>query len=250
MGIYIKSENEILRIKEAGRIVAMTLRYIEDFLKPEVSLLELETICDEFIRKHNGVSAFKGYRGFPSAVCISLNEEVVHGIPDDRKLKIGDLVQIDVGVFKNGCYADGAKTFYIGNNIDPKIKKLLTITEEALYLGIKAAKIGNRIGDISSAIQKHVEKHGFSVVRELGGHGVGLFLHEEPIVPNFGKPKEGLDLQKGMTLAIEPMVNMGKPDVVTAKNNWTVITKDRLPSAHFEHTIAITETGAEILTKE
>ncbi|MEO0071967.1 MAG: type I methionyl aminopeptidase [candidate division WOR-3 bacterium] len=250
MAILIKKATEITGIREAGKIVALTLRHIENFIKPDVTLTELETICEECIKKHKAISAFKGYRGFPAAVCISINEEVVHGIPDGRRLKLGDLVKIDVGVIKNGFYADGAKTFHVGNHIEPEIKKLLTVTEEALYLGIKAAKVGNRIGDISSAIQEHVEKNGFSVVKELGGHGVGIYLHEEPIIPNFGRPNDGPELQKGMTLAIEPMVNMGRPEVITAQNKWTIITKDRLPSAHFEHTIVITENDAEILTKE
>jgi methionyl aminopeptidase len=249
MSIYLKSEDEICRMKEAGRIVALTLKYIESYLEPGISLKEIERLCGEFIRKHNATSAFKGYRGFPAQVCISLNEEVVHGIPDGRKIKDGDLVKIDVGVYKDGVYADAAKTFYVGKITNDRVKKLMVVTEEALYLGINQARPGKRIGDISWAIQRYVESHGFSVVRELAGHGVGINLHEDPMIPNYGIPQKGLEIKKGMTLAIEPMVNMGTSEVVTLKNKWTVVTKDHKPSAHFEHTVLVTDDEPEILTR-
>ncbi len=248
MSIYIKSEKEIKGIKAAGRIVAQTLDYIKDYLNPEISLSEIEKICADFIIRQNATPAFKGYHGFPGAVCISVNAEVVHGIPNGRKIKPGDLVKIDVGVYKDSFYADGAKTFPI-RTINGNLKKLVEITEKALYLGINQARVGNRLGDISSTIQSFVESNGFSVVRELSGHGVGIELHEEPMIPNFGPPNMGITLKTGMTLAIEPMVNMGTYEVITQKNNWTVVTKDGLPSAHFEHTILITENEPEILTK-
>lgn len=248
MPIYIKSAKEIDGIRNAGRIVAMTLNYIKDYLKPNITLAEIERLCAEFILKHNAQPAFKGYRGFPAAVCISINNEVVHGIPDNRKIVAGDIVKIDVGVYKNNFYADGAKTYPVGK-INDDVKKLIAVTEQALSAGIDQARVGNRLGDISFAIQQTVEKNGFSVVRELSGHGVGIELHEEPYVPNYGNPNQGIALKKGMTLAIEPMVNMGTYEVYTLKNNWTVVTKDGKPSAHFEHTIAITDNEPEILTK-
>lgn len=248
MSIYLKSEDEIKGIRAAARIVAMTLDYIKDYLTVGRTLSEIEKLCADFIIKNNGIPAFKGYHGFPANVCISINEEVVHGIPNGRKIKLGDLVKIDVGVIKDGFYADAAKTFAIGE-VSPDIKRLLTVTEKALYLGISEARAGNRLGDISSAIQQYVEANGFSVVRELSGHGVGIELHEEPLIPNFGAPAQGIILKKGMTLAIEPMVNMGTYQVYTKENNWTVVTKDGKPSAHFEHTILITDHDPEILTQ-
>ncbi len=247
MGIYLKSPKEIEKIRIAANIVSQTIDYITCLIKPKMTLVEIEKLCDNFIRKQNALPAFKGYRGFPSAVCLSLNEEVVHGIPDHRVLKSGDLLKIDLGVYKDGYYADAAITIPIGD-INPKVQKLLSVTEQALYLGIEQAYAGNHVGDISATIQKFVESKGFSVVRELTGHGVGIELHEEPMIPNFGVLGEGIELKPGMTLAIEPMVNMGTYEVVTLKNNWTVVTKDGLPSAHFEHTILVTDDKPEILT--
>jgi methionyl aminopeptidase len=248
MSIYIKSEKEIQGIRRSGRIVAMTLDYIKDYLQPEITLLDIENLCAEFITKHSAIPAFKGYHGFPSNVCISVNQEVVHGIPNGRKIKFGDLVKIDVGVLKDGFYADGARTFPIGE-ISAELQQLLDVTEKSLYLGIDQARDGNHLGDISSAIQQYVEACGFSVVRELTGHGVGIELHEEPLIPNFGLADRGVILQKGMTLAIEPMVNIGSYEVFTQDNKWTVVTKDGLASAHFEHTILVTENKPEILTR-
>ena len=248
MSIYIKSKKEIDGIKSAGKIVALTLEYIKNYLKPDISLYEIEQFCADFIINHNAKSAFKGYHGFPGSVCISVNDEVVHGIPNGRKIKLGDLVKIDVGVYKDGFFADGAKTFSVGA-INGTIKKLVDTTERALYLGIDQARAGNHLGDISATIQNFVESNGFSVVRELSGHGVGIELHEEPMIPNFGTPKMGVTLKSGMTLAIEPMVNLGTYQVFTESNKWTVKTKDGKPSAHFEHTILVTDNEPEILTQ-
>ncbi|MEO0098250.1 MAG: type I methionyl aminopeptidase [candidate division WOR-3 bacterium] len=247
MPIYIKSSGEIRKIREAGKIVAEVLRMIEERIRVGVSLIDLEKFCDLLIQKRGGIPAFKGYKGFPAAVCISLNEEIVHGIPDGRRLKEGDIVKVDVGVIKDGYFADGAKTYTLGK-LEGRVKELIKVTASALLLGIKEARAGKRVGDISAAIQREVERAGFSVVRELTGHGVGIELHEEPIIPNFGKKGEGVLLKSGMTLAIEPMVNMGSPETETLKNGWTVITKDRLPSCHFEHTVLVTEDEPEILT--
>jgi len=248
MSIYIKSEREIEGIKAAGKIVALTLDYIKDQIKPDLSSSQIENLCADYIISHNAKPAFKGYHGFPASVCISVNDEVVHGIPNGRKIKLGDIVKIDVGVYKDSFYADGAKTFAIGA-VNQNTKKLIDVTEKSLYLGIDQARAGNHLGDISSSIQKYVEANGFSVVRELSGHGVGIELHEEPMIPNFGVASKGITFKKGMTLAIEPMVNMGSYEVLTQSNNWTVVTKDGKPSAHFEHTILITDTEPEILTK-
>jgi methionyl aminopeptidase len=248
MSIYIKSEKEIQGIKEAGKIVALTLDYIKDRIKPDITLSDIENLCADYIISHNAQAAFKNYHGFPASVCVSVNDEVVHGIPNGRKIKLGDLIKIDVGVFKNGFYADGAKTFPIGE-VTNDIKKLLDVTEKSLYLGIEQARAGNHLGDISSTIQNYVEANGFSVVRELSGHGVGIELHEEPMIPNYGVAQKGIMLKKGMTLAIEPMVNMGTFQILTQPNKWTVVTKDGKPSAHFEHTILITDNEPEILTK-
>ena len=248
MSIYIKSAKEIEGIRIAGKIVAMTLNYIKDQLKPDMSLLEIEKLCADFIVNQNAKPAFKGYHGFPGFVCISINDEVVHGIPNSSKIHFGYLVKIDVGVYKDGFYADGAKTFVIGT-INGSTKKLVDTTEQALYLGIDKARAGNHLGEISATIQNYVESNGFSVVRELSGHGVGIELHEEPMIPNFGSPNAGITLKPGMTLAIEPMVNLGKYQVYTDNNKWTVKTKDGKMSAHFEHTILVTDDKPQILTK-
>jgi methionyl aminopeptidase len=248
MGFYIKDAREIEGIREAGRIVARTLDYMSEKVRTGVTLSQLERWCQEFITSQDAVPAFLGYRGFPGAVCISVNEEVVHGIPGRRRVQGGDLVKLDVGVKKKGLYADGARTFVVGD-IPPQTRKLVETTEKALYLGIEQAQAGKRLSDISCAIQRHVEAHGFSVVRDLSGHGVGIELHEDPPVPNFGRPGTGRKLVAGMTLAIEPMVNMGTYEVFTEANGWTVVTKDSAPSAHFEHTILVVEGPAEILTR-
>lgn len=246
--IIIKSDDEINGIREASRIVAEVLEYVKDRLIPGTSLAAIDRWIDEYIRKRGGSPTFLGYRGFPKSSCISLNNEVVHGIPADKKvIKEGDLVKVDVGVTLNGYIGDAARTYIIGE-VSDRALELVRTTEEALYKGIDAAKPGNRLSDISHAIQVTAEAHRFSVVRELGGHGVGLKLHEDPIIPNFGKPGRGPVLKAGMVFALEPMLNMGGPEVKTLDDGWTVVTKDGSLSAHFEHTIAIREKGAEILT--
>jgi len=248
MAIFIKSEKEIAGMRKSGRIVAKTLKLIETEIIEGKSLELLEQACIKIITNENAKPAFLGYRGFPKAVCISINDEVVHGIPNGRKLKNGDIVKIDVGVYRDGLYADGAKSFHVGN-ISQLLENLIGTTEKSLTLGIDQARAGNRISDISHTIQDYVEAQGFSVIRELSGHGVGVQLHEEPSVPNFGKPGRGIKLVPGMTLAIEPMVNIGTYDVWTDVNGWTVKTKDGKASAHFEHTILVTESEPEILTR-
>jgi methionyl aminopeptidase len=235
-------------MRRAGELVARTLDAIIERVQPGVTLLQLERGCREFIQAHGGKPAFLGYRGFPAAACISVNEEVVHGIPGSRRVAAGDLIKIDIGVAVDGLFADGARTYVVGE-IPPRTRELVAATERALHLGIEQAQAGNRLSDISCAIQKHVEAHGFSVVRDLSGHGVGVELHEEPAVPNFGRPGTGIKLVPGMTLAIEPMVNQGRFDVFTDRNGWTVVACDRLPSAHFEHTVLVTDGPAEILTR-
>ncbi len=248
MSIFIKSAKEIAGMRQAGKIVAKTLKMVETEIVAGKSLAELEKFCVKVITGEGAKPAFLGYRGFPNAVCISVNDEVVHGIPDSRRLKNGEIVKIDVGVYKNGFYADAAQSFRVGK-IAPILEDLLKVTEKALFLGIEQARAGNRISDISYAIQEFVETNGFSVIRELSGHGVGIQLHEEPVVPNFGSPGKGIKLVPGMTLAIEPMVNLGSYEVWTDPNGWTVKTKDGKPSAHFEHTVLVTETEPEILTQ-
>ena len=250
--IYIKTQKEIDFIRESCRIVAETLRLVSSHVKVGITTLELDKVAEDYIRSNNAVPAFKGYTqgglpGFPGSVCTSLNDAVVHGIPGQVKLEDGDIISLDVGVLKNNYYGDAATTVAVGN-ISSETRKLLEVTEKSLQLGIEQAKSGNRIHDISAAVQDYVERNGFSIVRDLCGHGVGKFLHEDPAVPNFGRRGTGAKLKKGMTLAIEPMVNAGGYEVITASDGWTVITADGSPSAHFEHTILILDNSAEILT--
>lgn len=250
--IYIKTKKEIDFIRDSCKIVAETLQLVKSNIKPGVTTLELDKIAEDYIRSNNAVPAFKGYvQGplipFPGSICASIDEEVVHGIPGSRTLKEGEIITIDVGVLKNNFFGDAALSVPVGKISDEKIK-LLVITEKSLHLGIEQAIANNRVHDISSAVQEYVEANGFSVVRELCGHGVGKFLHEDPSVPNFGKKGTGAKLKNGMTLAIEPMVNLGKYYVKTKPDGWTVITEDGLPSAHFEHTILINNNSPEILT--
>ncbi len=246
--IIIKTDEEIEGIRKASIIVAEVLEFAREIVAPGIMTKEIDEKIREFIKKRGGYPAFLGYRGFPASSCISLNDEVVHGIPGNRRVKEGDLVKVDVGVVYNGYVGDAAITIIVGE-VPQKVRKLVETTERALYRGIEKAQPGNRLSDISHAIQETAEKEGFSVVRELGGHGVGLKLHEEPFVPNYGPPGRGPLLKRGMTLALEPMVNMGQPHVKTKKDGWTVVTKDGSLSAHFEHTIAILDNGPEILTK-
>lgn len=246
--IIIKSPREIELIRTSSRIVVDTINYIEKMIQPGIDTLAIDEAIDDFIRSRGAIPAFKGYRGFPASACISIDDEVVHGIPGKRKLKAGQIVSIDIGVEYQSYFGDAAKTFVLGN-IPEQTKKLVRVTREALYKGIEAAKVGNRLSDISHSIQANVEQAGFSVVRDLVGHGVGRRLHEDPQIPNYGAPRQGPRLKPGMVLAIEPMVNMGSYQVYFDSNDkWTVRTEDGMPSAHFEHTIAITSNGVDILT--
>ena len=249
----IKSEKEIELMRESNKIVAETLRHIKSFVKVGVTTKELDEVIEKFILSNGGSPAFKGYggtrkrNGFPASACISINEEVVHGIPSGRKLETGDIVSIDVGVLKNGYYGDSAYTFAVGE-VSSKKKNLLKITEESLYKGIAKATAGNNINDIAVAIQTYVEGSGYGIVRDLVGHGIGKALHEEPAVPNFYSTASNFRLRAGMTIAIEPMVNYGTYGVKTLSDGWTIVTRDGEPSAHFEHTVLITDIEAEILT--
>ena len=246
--IVLRSKDEIEEIRRAGKILAQTLEKLTKYAKPGIQTKELDAIAREEIIKHSGYPAFKDYKGFPCNICVSLNETVVHGIPSDRRLKDGDIVSIDVGVrFRDYC-ADGAITLGIGQ-ISKTASKLIEVTREALYIGIDNAQPGRHLTDISHAIQQFVEANGFSIVRALVGHGIGTQIHEEPEIPNFGKPGMGPILEPGMVLAIEPMVNAGTFEVETLDDGWSIVTKDRKLSAHFEHTVAITKKEAVILTK-
>ncbi len=246
--IILKSPEEIEKIAQACIIVARTLESIKKMVRPGLTTLEIDAFADDFIRLHGGIPAFKGYRGYPASICTSVNNEVIHGIPSKRVLKEGDILGIDLGVYKEGFYGDGAVTVPVGE-IGPDLQKLIKVTEEALYEGIEKARIGNRVSDISHSIQKHVESNGFSVVRSFVGHGIGRQLHEEPQIPNFGPPGRGPRLRKGMTLAIETMVNAGSYEIFILDDGWTAVTVDGKPSAHFEHTVVVTEDGPRVLTK-
>ena len=245
--IYLKTPEEIALLRASNQLVGKTLAEVAKYIKVGVTTLELDKIAEDFIRTNGAVPGFLGYGGFPNTLCVSVNDQVVHGIPSNYALKEGDIVSVDCGVLQNGYYGDSAYTFCVGK-VDEKVKKLLKITKESLSLGIDSAQHGNRIGDIGYAIQKHCQAAGFSVVRKLVGHGVGKNLHEDPEVPNFGKRGQGVLLKEGMVIAIEPMINMGNRDVVQEKDGWTIRTIDRKPSAHFEHTIAIRKGKAEILS--
>ena len=245
--IHIRSAGEIQKIFKACQIIKETLEILQEFIAPGITPLELDTVAEKFIRSKGAKPGFKGLYGYPATLCISVDDEVVHGIPNDRKLQDGEIVSIDVGSLLDGYYGDHAKTYSVGK-IDSNRKKLIAVTQDCLMAAIDQALPGNRIGDIGHAVQKKAESNGFSVVTELVGHGIGTKLHEEPQIPNFGTPGTGPRIEAGMCFAIEPMINMGKAEVYTKKDNWTVCTKDGMPSAHFEHTITITENGAKILT--
>ncbi len=245
--VRIRSKREIELIRESCQIVADTLSMLNEHIKPGVTTGDLDRMAEEFIVKRGGRPAFKGYMGFPASLCISIDDVVVHGIPGKEKLLDGQVVGIDCGVEKNGYYGDSARTFAVGE-ISSKKRKLMDVTKAALMLGIQQAIPGNYVSDIGHAIQTHVESFGYSVVRELVGHGVGTELHEEPQIPNFGQPKQGYRLRAGMCLAIEPMINQGSKEVYTENDGWTVRTMDGQVSAHFEHTISITENSAQILS--
>jgi methionyl aminopeptidase len=245
--IYYKNEEEIDLVRESSLLVAKTHAEIASFIKPGVTSLSLDKIAEEFIRDNGGVPAFKGYNGFPCTLCISPNEQIVHGIPNKNLLEDNSILSVDCGVVMNGFYGDSAFTYEVGD-VDLDVKKLLKITKESLYKGIDQAIVGNRIGDISHAIQSHSEEHGYGVVRELVGHGLGKSLHESPEVPNYGKRGSGLKLKKGLVIAIEPMINMGTRKILQHNDGWTITTIDKKPSAHFEHTIVVREGKAEILS--
>lgn len=251
--ILIKTKKEIDFIRESCQIVAETLQLVKSNVKPGVTTLELDKIAEDYILSNNAVAAFKGYSqagsfDFPGTICSSIDYEVVHGIPGNRALSEGEIISIDVGVEKKGYFGDAALSVAVGKISDEK-QKLMDVTEKSLYIGIEQAVPNNRIGDIGQAIQDYVQSFGYSVVRDLCGHGVGKFLHEEPQIPNFGKRGTGSLLKNGMTLAIEPMINMGSFRVNVAQDGWTVLTADHKPSAHFEHTLAIVDGKPEILTK-
>ena len=246
--IILKSERELGYMRDAGRIVAQTHQELAKAVVPGVTTAELDELAEDFIRSKGAVPAFKGYHGFPATICASVNEEVVHGIPSLKPLKSGDIISIDIGAIINGYYGDAAVTLPVGD-ISQEAARLLEVTEACLYKGIEKAVVDNRLTDISHAIQSYVEDKGYSVVRDFVGHGIGANMHEEPQVPNFGMPGRGPRLKEGMCLAIEPMVNMGTYEVEVLMDNWTVVTLDRQLSAHFEHSIAITEKGPVILTE-
>ena len=246
--VYKRSENEIKMISKSCQIVADTIDMLSEFVVPGALISDLDKKAENFIKSQGARPAFKGYMGFPSTLCISIEDAVVHGIPGDIELKEGQIVGIDCGAELNGYYGDHAKTFSVGK-ISSEKKKLMKITEESLFKGIEKAVPGNFVGDIGHAVQTHAESNGFSVVRELVGHGIGENLHEEPQVPNYGTPSQGYRLHSGMCIAIEPMINLGGREIYTAKDGWTILTADGKASAHFEHTIAILDDGPEILSK-
>lgn len=246
--IYLKTAEEIELLRENNLLVSATLAEVGKHVRPGVSTLELDKLAEEFIRSHGAEPGFLGYGGFPNTLCMSVNEEVVHGIPSAKRiLKEGDVLSVDCGTLMKGFYGDSAYTFAVGE-IAPEVADLLRVTKEALYKGVAQAKAGNRVGDVASAVQEHAERHGYSVVRELVGHGLGRKMHEEPEVPNYGARGRGSLLKEGMVICIEPMINMGARYVVFERDGWTVRTKDRKPSAHFEFAVAVGKEGPDVLT--
>ena len=245
--IFYKTEDEIDLIRESYLLVAKTHAEIAGLIKPGVTTLKLDKIAEEFIRDNGGIPAFKGYNNFPNTLCMSPNNQVVHGIPNDNVLEDGEILSVDCGVLMNGYYGDSAFTYEVGK-VSPEIKQLLKVTKESLYNGIEMAVAGNRIGDIGYAVQKYAESFGYGVVRELVGHGIGKNLHESPEVPNYGRNGKGVLLKEGLVLAIEPMINMGKGGIMQHDDGWTITTIDNNPSAHFEHTIVVRKGKAEILS--
>ena len=246
--IYLKTAEEIELLRENNLLVSATLAEVGKHVRPGVSTLELDKLAEEFIRSHGAEPGFLGYGGFPNTLCMSVNEEVVHGIPSAKRiLKEGDVLSVDCGTLMKGFYGDSAYTFAVGE-IAPEVADLLRVTKEALYKGVAQAKAGNRVGDVASAVQEHAERHGYSVVRELVGHGLGRKMHEEPEVPNYGARGRGPLLKEGMVICIEPMINMGARYVVFERDGWTVRTRDRKPSAHFEFAVAVGKEGPDVLT--
>jgi methionyl aminopeptidase len=246
--VTIKSNREIELMKQAGRIVALAHQEVKKHIKPGVTTMELDRIVEQVIRSNDAIPSFKGYGGFPGSACTSVNEQVVHGIPSEKViLHEGDIIGIDIGAVYKGYHGDSAWSYPVGT-VSEKAERLLKVTEQSLFEGLKKAKAGNRLSDISHAIQKHAESFGYSIVREFVGHGLGKSLHEDPQIPNYGQPGKGLLLKAGMTLAIEPMVNMGRKEVKVLADNWTAVTVDKSLSAHFEHSVLITEDDCVILT--
>lgn len=245
--VKLKTDEEIELIRESALLVSKTLAEVARLVKPGVKTIELDRVAETFIRDHKGVPAFLNYNGFPYSLCISTNDRVVHGFPGNDELKEGDIISIDCGAVLNNFVGDSAFTFAVGE-IDPEVRKLLDVTRESLYRGIEKAVVGSRTGDIGYAVQEYTEKHGYGVVKELVGHGVGFKLHEKPEVPNYGKRGSGMKLEEGMVIAIEPMINLGKAGVKFWKDGWTVSTVDGKPSAHFEHTVAVRKGKADILS--
>ncbi len=247
MAIPIKNAEQIKHMRAASAIVARAHELLEKKIREGVTTKELNDIAEKYILSEGAIPSFKGYNGYPASICVSVNEEVIHGIPGLRRLKSGDIVGIDIGAYKNGFHGDAARTYAIGA-VSPEIEKLIRVTRESFFEGIKYARHGNHLHEISSAIQKYAEANGFSVVRDFVGHGVGKVMHEEPQIPNYKPPSRGPRLSKGMTLAIEPMVNLGGYDVIVLDDGWTVVTKDKSYSAHYENTILITDGEPELLT--
>lgn len=246
--IIIKSSSEIALMREASRVVARVFEKLRKSILPGIKTSKINELAEEYLARWGAKPSFKGYRGYPKSICVSINEEIVHGIPGERKLKEGDIVSLDLGAFLKGYHGDAALTLPVGK-IEKETEKLLKVTKEALNRAVGKARAGNRLGDISFSIQDCAESNGFSAVRDLVGHGIGRSMHEDPQIPNFGNPGKGPLLKVGMTLAIEPMVNMGGFEVEVKEDSWTVVTRDRSLSCHFEHTIAILEDGPEILTR-
>lgn len=245
--IPLKSERDLEMMRRSGKILTKIMQKLRGFIRIGISTYEIDRLAEELVRKENAMPAFKGYKGFPANICTSVNEEIVHGIPSERKLKEGDIISLDLGINYEGYFSDVAVTLAVGR-INSRLKQLVDTTRKALSEGIKQARVGSHLSDISYAIQNYVEKQGFSVVRQFVGHGIGYNLHEEPEIPNFGLPHQGPILKSGMVFAIEPMVNMGTWESRIIDNGWTAVTRDGLASAHFEHTVAITDRGPRILT--
>lgn len=247
--ITIKSKREIELLKIAGNIVYQTHQYLKPYIKEGITTKELDKLAEDFIRSKDATPSFKGYEGFPSTLCTSINSEVVHGFPSDRKLKNGDIISIDIGACYKGYHGDSAWTYAVGE-VDDKTRKLLEDTEKSLFVGLAQVMPGNRIGDIGYAIEQYAHKHNLGVVKELCGHGVGTSVHEDPEVPNYGIPNTGPRLKEGMVIAVEPMLTLGRPNIFIHDNNWTIDTQDGSLSAHFEHTVVVTKDGYQILTGE
>jgi methionyl aminopeptidase len=246
--INIRTEPELELMEKSGEVLKETFALLEEMIRPGVTTAELDSAAEDFIRSRDGIPAFKGYQGYPATICASINEQVVHGIPGPRALEEGDIVGIDMGVVLEEYYSDATRTYPAGE-ISEEAARLIRVTSDALDLGIEQAKAGNHLSDISHAIQKHAESHGYSVVRALVGHGIGRRMHEEPQIPNFGPPGKGPELKAGMVFAIEPMVNVGTHDVLTLEDKWTFVTVDGKLSCHFEDTVAVTESGPRIMTR-